>query len=86
MVGVVDVHRAAQSSAVVGRATTPVEADVIYQEHGDGAEVDLSERGCVELETVPKHQGMTGCRATKRSRGGATRTVSLDKNRAVLDK
>ena len=82
---VVDVDRATQAAAVVGGATTPVEADVVDQKHGDGAEVDLTEARGVELEAVPKHEGMTRRSATERGRGGAARAIGLDEDRTVLD-
>ena len=65
---VVDIHRAAQAAAIVGSATPPLQVDIVDQKHGDGAEVHLSERGCVELETIPKHEGMAGGGASERSR------------------
>ena len=86
MMGVVDVDRSAQTSAVVGGATAPVEAHVVGQKHGDGAEVYLSKVGCIELKAIPEHKRMTGRRTTKRSRGNAARAVSLDENRAMLNK
>ena len=65
MLLVVDVDRAAQATTVVGGATTPIEADVINQKNGDGAEVDLTETRGVELEAIPKHEGMASRRATE---------------------
>ena len=68
MLLVVDVDRAAQAAAVVGGAAAPVEADVVDQKNGDGAEVDLTETRGIELESVPKHEGVTRRSATKRGR------------------
>ena len=85
MVGVVDVDCAAQATAIVGGATPPVEADVVGQKHRDGAEIDLTEARGVELEAIPKHEGMAGRSATKRGRRGTTRTVGFDEDGTVLD-
>ena len=85
MVGVIDVDRTAQAATVVGGAAAPVEADVIGQKYRDGAEVDLSETRCIELETVPKHEGVASRRTTERSRGSTAWTVCLNKNGTMLD-
>lgn len=85
MVGVVDVDRTAQAATVVGCAAAPVEAHIVSQKNGNGAEIHLPEAWRIELKTIPKYKGMAGRRAAKRSRGSASRTVGLDENWAVLD-
>ena len=82
---VVDVDRAAQSAAVVGGAAAPVEAHIVGQKHGDGAEVDLAQCGRIQLKTIPKHKSVACRGATKRSRRRASRAVGLDEHGTMLD-
>lgn len=82
---VVDIDRATEPTAVVGGTTPPLQVDVIDQKHGNGTEIDLSQRRGVELKPIPKHEGMAGRGTPERRRGDASRTVGLDKHRAMLD-
>ena len=55
MVGIVDIDRAAQASAVVGGAAAPVEAHVIGQKHGNRAEIDLPANWTEAFRMLSQH-------------------------------